>query len=95
MKEKYDYVISRAVGKLDNIFKLSIPFLTKTCLDETTESLSTGAVIVIKGGDISEEIKSIKNKKEQISFSVIDINFKGSDTLFNPDKKIVIMYDQK
>jgi 16S rRNA (guanine527-N7)-methyltransferase len=94
MKEKYDYVISRAVGKLDNIFKLGIPFLTNNHPRETMGVLPTGAILVLKGGDISEEIKRVKNNKKLSSFNVMDINFKGSDTLLNPDKKIVIMYNK-
>jgi len=94
MKENYDYVISRAVGKLDNIFKLSIPFLKKEYFHESQGILPTGAILVLKGGDISEEIKRVKNSKKLSSFNVIDINFKGRETLLNPDKKIVIMYNE-
>lgn len=94
MKEKYDYVISRAVGKLDNIFKLGIPFLKKDYSHESPGILPTGAILVLKGGDINEEIKRVKNNKKLSSFNVIDINFKGRETLLNPDKKIVIMYNK-
>ena len=94
MNEKYDYVISRAVGKLDNIFKLGRPFLVKTHSKETSKILPTGAILVLKGGDISEEIRRVKNNKKLSFFDVIDINFKGSETLLNPDKKIVVMYSK-
>ena len=94
MKENYDYVISRAVGKLDNIFKLGIPFLAKVHHSKTTKILPTGAIVVLKGGDITEEIKRVKHNKKLSSFNVIDINFKESDTLLNPDKKIIIMYNK-
>jgi 16S rRNA (guanine527-N7)-methyltransferase len=109
MKENYDYVISRAVGKLDNIFKLSIPFLKKNHIDESTkilsikilsvkilsaQVLSAGAILVLKGGDIAEEVRRIKMSKNLFYFKVIDIKFKGREDLSNPDKKIVIMYNK-
>jgi 16S rRNA (guanine527-N7)-methyltransferase len=94
MKENYDYVISRGVGKLEDIFKWGIPFLTKNHSREKIGILATGAILSLKGGDISEEIQRVKTNKKLSSLDVIEINFKRSDSLLNPDKKIVIMYNK-
>jgi 16S rRNA (guanine527-N7)-methyltransferase len=89
---KYDYVIARAVSSLDNILTWSVPFL-KSFNEENCISgeVPFKSIIVLKGGDIEEEVQKIKNKNNLNEINIIDLKYPASDTLNNPDKKIVIM----
>lgn len=88
---KFDYVISRAVGKLDKIFDWSLPFLKQTSI-KTNDNIPTRSILVLKGGDITDEINIVKKNKKLLDLDVINITFKGCENLFNPDKKLIIMY---
>jgi 16S rRNA (guanine527-N7)-methyltransferase len=92
--EKYDYVISRAVGQLDKLFEWSLPFLNKASI-ESEGIIPTGTILALKGGDLSEEIKKVNRNKHFDKLEVINIDFAGSEELFNPDKKLVIMYPKR
>jgi 16S rRNA (guanine527-N7)-methyltransferase len=94
LKESFDYVISRAVGQLDKLFEWGLPFLKKK-IKEDDGIVSTGTILVLKGGDIGEEIKKVKRNKRFDKLEVIDIEFEGCSELFNPDKKLIIMYPKK
>jgi 16S rRNA (guanine527-N7)-methyltransferase len=94
LKETFDYVISRAVGQLDKLFDWGLPFLSKKIIADDG-IVPTRTLLVLKGGDISEEIKKVERNKHFDKLEVIDIVFDGSSELFNPDKKLIIMYPKK
>ncbi|MBK8981767.1 MAG: 16S rRNA (guanine(527)-N(7))-methyltransferase RsmG [Ignavibacteria bacterium] len=77
-KNKFDYVISKAVADLNKLFLWGNKFLIKN-----------GVMICIKGGDINSEIESLKSLNEKINIEVINFEF---DPVYNiEDKKIVII----
>ena len=94
LMQKYDYVISRAVGQLDKLFEWGLPFLKKESI-ESEGIIPTCTILALKGGDLSEEIKKVKRNKHFDKLEVIDISFAGCEDLFNPDKKLVIMHPKK
>lgn len=55
IKNKFDFVMSRAVGKLDYLINISMPNVNKSNSD-------SGGIICLKGGNIADELKSIANK---------------------------------
>ncbi|MBK9331565.1 MAG: 16S rRNA (guanine(527)-N(7))-methyltransferase RsmG [Ignavibacteria bacterium] len=77
-KNKFDYVISKAVADLNKLFSWGNKFLNKN-----------GVMICIKGGDINSEIQTLKSLNEKINIEVINFEF---DPVYNiEDKKIVII----
>ena len=76
--KKFDIVTAKSVATLDKLFDW-----TKNLLKEN------GKMIFIKGGDITEELKSLKKKNRNIETEVIEYNF--NDTYDIEDKKIVII----
>jgi 16S rRNA (guanine527-N7)-methyltransferase len=91
-QNKFDYVTARAVSSLENIVNWSVPFLKPDSDDIfEEETIPTGSIIVLKGGDIDEEVRKIKNNKYIKQIKIIDLNFEGSASLANPDKKIIII----
>lgn len=89
-KGHFDYVISRAAGKLDELAKWSRGFLKKT---ETFggETIPVGTLIVLKGGDFADEVKHTRNLKFVESVIVDEITFNGMDEINNRDKKLVLV----
>ena len=53
--EKFDYVVSRAVMRLDSLVKLTGKNISKTSLNTYANGL-----VCLKGGDISEESESVR-----------------------------------
>lgn len=77
-KKKFNYVISKAVADLDNLFIWGNQLLKKD-----------GVMICIKGGDINSEIESLKRLNEKINIEIINFDF---DPAYNiEDKKIVLI----
>lgn len=91
LNSKFDYVISRAVGKLDKILEWGLPFLKKSST-KTNDNIPTRSILVLKGGNITDELNIVKKNKKLFNLDVINITFKGCENLFNPDKKLIIMY---
>ena len=76
--KKYDIVISKAVAPLYKLYKWGKGFLNKN-----------GRMICIKGGDISDEIKSFKRKNQNIKFNVIDYRFSN---VYNIEGKKIVEF---
>ena len=57
-KNRYDFVISRAVTSLPDFYSMTIRNLSKG-----------GSIVYLKGGDFDEELRAIKAKKEVFNIS--------------------------
>lgn len=77
-KEKFDFVVSRAVMPQRDLLKIC----RKNISDKNKNALPNG-LISLKGGDLNEELKSLKNITETLD---IETYF---DEDFFKDKKIV------
>lgn len=64
IKEKYDFVVSRAVMPLPNLERLC----RKNIKKEQKNALPNG-IICLKGGSLDEELKPFKNKVEVVNLS--------------------------
>jgi len=75
----FNYVISRAVVKLDKLL-------------EWTERINklNARIIILKGGDLSEEIKEAKKHRPNLVVYEYDIDIKGADWFKNDDKKVLV-----
>ena len=63
-KDKFDFIVSRAVMPLPNLIKI----VRKNISKEQHNALPNG-VIVLKGGNLKEETKSFKKIIEQIELT--------------------------
>ncbi|MGO9481118.1 MAG: 16S rRNA (guanine(527)-N(7))-methyltransferase RsmG [Candidatus Kryptoniota bacterium] len=91
---KFDYVISRAAGKLDEVVKWSRGFLKEPeALSGNT--IPQGSLIILKGGIIDDELKKARKIGFVDSILIENIVFTGMDELENKDKKLVLVkYDR-
>ncbi len=76
IKDKYDFVVSRAVAKLGNI----IPWVRNNIKKESMHKISNG-LITLKGGDLDEEIKAI-----QYPTTILDLNTLFEEEFFETKK---------
>jgi 16S rRNA (guanine527-N7)-methyltransferase len=90
----FDYVISRAAGKLDDVAKWSRGFL-KDSGTASGETIPSGTLIVLKGGAFEEELKHTRSIKSVASADVIDVTFHGMDEIYNKEKKLVLISYKK
>lgn len=91
-QRKFDYVITRAAGKLDELAKWSRGFLKKTeAAFASNRMIPIGTLIVLKGGTIDDELRAARNLKIVESIEVNEINFDGMDALENKEKKMVLV----
>ncbi len=86
----FDYVISRAAGKLDDVAKWSRGFL-KDSGGDSGAAIPPGTLIVLKGGAFEEELKHTRSLKSVASADVIDMTFQGMDEIYNREKKLVLI----
>ena len=95
-KNRFDYVICRAVADLKTLVKWSFNFLSKFSkkfLENTSEGyyLHSGCLIAFKGGDVKYEIEDALKTKLVSGVEVIDLNFKGFEKVGLEDKKVVLL----
>ena len=89
-KGHFDYVVSRAAGKLDDVAKWSRGFL-RSFGSYGSETVPTGTLVVLKGGGFEEELKHTKSLKFVDSVEVTGITFNGMDEIDNREKKLVLI----
>ena len=75
--DKYDFILSRAVAKMDKFYSL----VNKNFNSKSINEIPNG-IISLKGGDLKDELKHFNEKK------IFDISEFFSDDFFN-EKKIV------
>lgn len=79
-KNSIDFVIARAVASTDLILKWSIPLIK-----------NNGKIVLLKGGDLSEEIADAKKISNSYKFEEIPINLNGYDYFMKEEKKILVI----
>jgi 16S rRNA (guanine527-N7)-methyltransferase len=95
-KNKFDYVICRAVADLKTLVKWSFNFLSKfhkKFLEKTFERyyLHSGCLIAFKGGDVMREIEDALKTKLVSGVEVMELNFTGFEKAGLEDKKVVLL----
>lgn len=80
-KNKYDYVVSKAVAPASELYDFSINFLKQT-----------GKIFCIKGGDLSHETSELLQKHKNTEFFISEFNYPEKYNLH--DKKLLIISDK-
>lgn len=75
---KFDYIIARAVSKLENILKWTKKHVTKKT-----------KYVLLKGGDLSEEIDSARHLYKNIIVKQIPLDIFGYEYFKKENKKII------
>jgi 16S rRNA (guanine527-N7)-methyltransferase len=93
---RFGYIVARAVAPLKDIIKWSSPFAQRGIRKESGSSgpnalVQPPAIILLKGGDLEEEIEEAKRKLLIRKIEVINLVFQGSEEISNADKKIVVV----
>lgn len=87
---RFDYVISRAAGKLEDVVRWSHKFL-KSFEEASDDTIPVGTLIVLKGGNFDEELRHARSLKFVKSVDVADVTFQGMDEIYNKEKKLVLV----
>jgi 16S rRNA (guanine527-N7)-methyltransferase len=89
-KGSFDYVITRAAGRLDEVTKWSRDLLRKPEV-LGGDMIPIGSLIVLKGGKFDDELRLARRAKFVKSIEVKDIVFKGMEEIENREKKLVLV----
>jgi 16S rRNA (guanine(527)-N(7))-methyltransferase GidB len=94
----FDAVIARAVSGLDNLVRWGMPFLKKNAtpgmlsvIHNRRIALDSPALITMKGGETGVEIERTMRHFPEVKIHSMDLVFKGSETLQNIDKKLILV----
>ena len=100
--KKYDYVIARAVGSASDLINWSSGFLRQKELSPLISEkqgsklfIFPGSIILIKGGDLSEEISKVKKIREKWTIETYPMEVKGIPPEDLQDKKFVFLREGK
>lgn len=63
-KNKFDYVVSKAVAPAEKLYEYSVNFLKQS-----------GKILCIKGGDLTEETANLKKKNKNTKFQITEFNY--------------------
>lgn len=87
---RFDYVVSRAAGKLDEVVTWSRGFLRS--FEKTFDDrIPVGTLIVLKGGRFEDELRRARGLKFVDSVEVTDTTFQGMQEIYNKEKKLVVV----
>jgi 16S rRNA (guanine527-N7)-methyltransferase len=75
----FDYVIARAVAPISSLINWTKPLLKKN-----------GKYVLLKGGDLTQEIQDAKQVFPAVSIEEIHIQWKGIEWFAQEEKKIII-----
>lgn len=90
--QKFDYVIARAVAEIKDIIRWCKGFLKQENeITETNNVIERGKIILLKGGNLEQEIKSAKIKIQPTSIQMIDLIIDGIDPLEFSEKKVILI----
>lgn len=97
-KERFDVVLARAVGPLDELARLARPFLRKSPDNEEPAAASKGVLLLkdpclvaYKGGDVSAELEKARRIRYVRSVQTKPLVFEGSEQMSLEDKKVVVV----
>ncbi|MEK6755361.1 MAG: 16S rRNA (guanine(527)-N(7))-methyltransferase RsmG [Bacteroidota bacterium] len=103
-QKHYDMIVARGVGSLGDLARWSWPLLKEGrgqggeqpkrqihAQGADRIDVETPALIAWKGGDLSQEIRSVAHNKCVRSIRIIDLTLKGSIQFEQSDKKIVLV----
>ncbi len=92
LNAQYDIAISRAVGPMVDLVKWSKPFLK---LHEPKQfdnkCIPPGSIVMLKGGDLSQEVAQLKTKFKIKQLSIIPLTFEEVSSTNMVDKKAVVV----
>lgn len=88
-RAKYDFVVSRAVMRLDAL----VPLIKKNVVKENKNSICNG-LICLKGGNLSSETDSVENASHSKTASVIQQNISDyfTEDFFETKKIVYVPY---
>ena len=96
----FDYVLARAVGPAKDIVLWGSPFLkisdndisNEQCDRSEKKTVVPGSLVLMKGGVLDEEMKTVQIQYHPKSIEIIPLAFKGANAEDVVDKKIVIIH---
>jgi 16S rRNA (guanine527-N7)-methyltransferase len=90
--QKFDYVIARAVAETKDVIRWCQGFVkVNHTRAEQHGTIEKGSIVLLKGGNLEQEIDAAKRKAKPRSIEIVDIVVDGLERSELSEKKIVII----
>ncbi len=86
LKEEFHFVVSRAVASMEQLYKWTRTYIAEDCFNS-----KLNGYLLLKGGDLKEEIKELKQLSGKFHVQTTDLNT-YFDTEFFETKKLVYIF---
>lgn len=86
LKEKFEFVVSRAVAPMEQLYRW-----TQSYIDDTSRNSKLNGYLLLKGGDLKEETKAIKRINRKLFVDEYELKDWFSEEFFET-KKLVYIY---
>jgi 16S rRNA (guanine527-N7)-methyltransferase len=86
LKEEFHFIVSRAVASMETIYRWTQDYIAEDCFNS-----KLNGYLLLKGGDLKEEIKNIKKLNAKLNVQTADLNkyFEGE---FFETKQLVYIF---
>ena len=86
LKEEYHFIISRAVAPMESLYRWTQDYIDDNCFNA-----KLNGYLLLKGGDLKEEIKDLKRLNAKLNVQTADLNsfFEGE---FFETKQLVYIF---
>jgi len=94
---KFNYVVARAVAPLADLVKIGVNLLSSQKVGGAGQGpadppfVGAPSLIAFKGGDLDEEVRRARTRKDVRSVDVRQLVFHGSEEISLSDKKLVVV----
>lgn len=86
LKEKFHFIVSRAVAPMEQLYRWTQHYI----MQEDQFNAKTNGYLLLKGGDLKEEAKALKQLNRKLMIEEIDLNTYFSEEFFETKKLIYI-----
>lgn len=86
LKEKFEFVVSRAVAPMEQLYRW-----TQSYIDDTSRNSKLNGYLLLKGGDLKEEAKAVKRINRKLFVDEYELKDWFSEEFFET-KKLVYIY---
>lgn len=86
LKEEFHFILSRAVAPMETLYRWTQDYIAEDCFNS-----KLNGYLLLKGGDLNEEIKELKRLNAKLYFQTADLNtfFEGE---FFETKQLVYIF---
>ncbi len=85
LKEEFHFIVSRAVAPMETLYRWTQDYIAEDCFN-----LKLNGYLLLKGGDLKDEIKEIKRLNAKLNVQTADLNSFFEEEFFETKQLVYI-----